>query len=61
MTCFGVLAPGNFRIVKNKTGGDPHSIETMVDSLKKDEKDNNCNIRNVSLNFLHLYRYVSFW
>jgi hypothetical protein len=34
MTCLGVLAPGNFRIVKNKTGDDPHSIETMVENLK---------------------------
>ena len=32
--CFGVLAPGNFKIVKNMTGGDPHAIETMVENLK---------------------------
>lgn len=32
--CFNVYAPGNFRIVKNKTGGDPHAIETMVENLK---------------------------
>ena len=34
MICFGVLAPGNFKIVKNKTGGDSHAIETMVLNLE---------------------------
>lgn len=32
--CFKVFAPGNFKIVKNKTGGDSHAIETMFKNLE---------------------------
>ena len=32
---FSLFRQGNFIRVTNKTGGDPHAIKTMVDSLKK--------------------------